>query len=101
MLVKGTWFERPQHIHTLVFFDHLCLAPSVLCGEKKGGGKKKQKEVEMERAQASFSSLCQNTLAGTEREEDLLAHGFRVLANHSGEGVAKHVLVARKVERMF
>lgn len=55
--------------------------------EKKGGS---EKEETGERGNGSFSTPCQPNLGKTtQREEDSLAHGFRVSANHSGEGVAK------------
>lgn len=65
--------------------------------EKKGGS---EKEETGERGNGSFSTPCQHNLGKTtQREEDSLAHGFRVSANHSGEGVAKPVIEARELRK--
>lgn len=87
-------------MYTAVFFDRLCLALSMLCGEKVGERKKKLERGEMEGTPTSVSTPCQYNLGKiTEREEDSLAHGFRVSANHGGEAVAKQVTVARELRK--
>lgn len=72
----------------------------MLCGEKVGERKKKQERGEMEGTPTSFSTPCQCNLGKTtEREEDSLARGFRVSANHGREGVAKQVVGTRELRK--
>lgn len=73
------------------------MSSSVNAVWKKGGS---EKEEAGERGNGNFSTPCQRNLGKTtEREEDSLARGFRVSANHGGEGVAKPVMVARELRK--